>query len=67
MVRELIRRYQKVGRAAAMATLINTARLNDVDPQAWLADTLARIADTPQARLHELLPWNWEAGQAKAA
>jgi transposase len=54
-------------RAAAMATLINTARLNNVDPQAWLADILARIADTPQARLHELLPWNWEAGQAKAA
>ena len=46
-------------RAAAMATLIMTAKLNDVDPQAWLADVLARIADTPQSRLHELLPWNW--------
>jgi len=46
-------------RAAAMATLIATAKLNDVDPQAWLADVLARIADTRKSRLHELLPWNW--------
>ena len=46
-------------RAAAMYTLIGTAKLNDVDPQAWLADVLGRIADTPQSRLHELLPWNW--------
>ena len=42
-----------------MYTLIGTAKLNDVDPQAWLADVLARIAGTPQSRLHELLPWNW--------
>jgi transposase len=47
-------------RAAAMATLINTAKLNDVDPQAWLADALARINDMPQNRLHELLPWEWK-------
>src|SRR5262245_43501115 len=46
-------------RAAAMATLIMTAKLNDVDPQAWLADVLARIADMPQSRIAELLPWNW--------
>ena len=46
-------------RAAFMYTLIITARLNDVDPQAWLADVLARIADLPQTRLAELLPWNW--------
>ena len=46
-------------RPAAMYTLIGTAKLNDVDPQAWLADVLDRIADTPQSRLHELLPWNW--------
>jgi transposase len=46
-------------RAAAMTTLITTAKLNDVDPQAWLADVLARIAGTPQTRLPELLPWNW--------
>ena len=51
-------------RAAAMATLITTAKLNDVDPQAWLADGLARIAETPQGRLAELLPWNWQTGRA---
>ena len=43
-----------------MYTLIGTARLNDIDPQAWLADVLARIADIPQNRLDELLPWNWQ-------
>ena len=46
-------------RAAVIATLIMTARLNDIDPKAWLADVFARIADMPQNRLHELLPWNW--------
>jgi len=51
-------------RAAAMATLITTAKLNDVDPQAWLADVLARIAGMPQSRLAELLPWNWQPGHA---
>ncbi|MBP2302075.1 hypothetical protein J2850_004806 [Azospirillum picis] len=44
-----------------MYGLITTAKLNDVDPQAWLADVLARIAGLPQKRLHELLPWNWKA------
>jgi len=48
-----------------------TARLNEVDPQAWLADVFARIANLPQTRLHELLPWEWkrarEAVTAKAA
>jgi transposase len=48
-------------RAAAMATLIMTAKLNDVDPQAWLADVLARIAEIPQSRLADLLPWHWAA------
>src|SRR4029078_6639027 len=46
--------------AASMATRIRTAKCNDVDPQAWLADVLGRIADIPQARLAELLPWNWK-------
>ena len=46
-------------RAAAMYTLIATAKLNNVDPQAWLADVLRRIADHPARRLNELLPWNW--------
>ncbi|HEX2137133.1 MAG TPA: IS66 family transposase [Microvirga sp.] len=48
-------------RAAAITTLIATAKLNDVDPLAWLADVLARIAGTPQSRLPELLPWTWKA------
>ncbi|MCA1457334.1 IS66 family transposase [Bradyrhizobium sp. BRP22] len=46
-------------RAAIMLTMITTCRLNDVDPKAWLADVLARIADLPASRLHELLPWEW--------
>lgn len=48
-------------RAAQMYSLIVTAKLNDVDPQAWLADVLARIAGHPAHRLDELLPWNWKA------
>lgn len=51
-------------RTAAMATLITTAKLNDVDPQSWLADVFARIAGLPQGRLAELLPWNWQTGRA---
>ena len=47
-------------RAAFMYSLIVTAKLNNIDPQAWLADVLARIADIPQHRLAELLPWNWK-------
>jgi hypothetical protein len=57
-------------RAAAMYSLITTAKLNGVDPRAWLADVLARIADHLASRLHELLPWNWRkppAGEATAA
>lgn len=55
-------------RAAAMTTLISTAKLNDIDPLAWLADVLARIADLPQSRLPELLPWQWKSlSQQQAA
>ena len=46
-------------RAAILYGLIVTAKLNDVDPQAWLADVLARIAGHPASRIDELLPWNW--------
>src|SRR2546423_2857102 len=46
-------------RAAIMYSLIVTAKMNDVDPQAWLADVLARIAEHSVQRLDELLPWNW--------
>jgi hypothetical protein len=46
-------------RAAMMYSLVVTAKLNGVDPRAWLADVLARIADHPASRLDGLLPWNW--------
>jgi hypothetical protein len=45
--------------AALMYTLIETAKMNDVDPEAWLADVISRIADHPINRIDELLPWNW--------
>ena len=54
-------------RAAAMFTLIETAKLNSIDPQAWLADVLGRINDHPAARLADLLPWNWKDRPAKLA
>ena len=50
-------------RAAVLYTLIQTVRLNDVDPQAWLADVLLRLADHPASRLDQLLPWNWRTPQ----
>lgn len=46
-------------RAASIYSLVETAKLNGVDPQAWLADTIARIADHPARRVAELLPWNY--------
>ena len=49
-----------------MYTFIGTAKLNDVDPQARLADVLDHIADLPQTRLHELPPWHWKARQYQA-
>jgi len=51
-------------RAAAMYSLIVTAKMNDIDPQAWLADVLTRIAEHPVSRLDELLPWNWRPANA---
>src|SRR5512144_2949357 len=50
-------------RAASMYSLIVSAKMNDVDPQAWLADVLARIATHPAHRLDDLLPWNWKTAQ----
>ena len=54
-------------RAATITTLIMTAKLNDIDPQAWLADVLTRIADHPINRIDEFLPWNWCALSARLA
>jgi hypothetical protein len=50
-----------------MATLIMTAKLSNIDPQVWLADLLARIADMPVSKIDELLPWNWKAKKATIA
>ena len=48
------------GQSAAIAyTLIETAKLNGVDPQAWLTDTLARIADHKITKLDQLMPWSY--------
>lgn len=54
-------------RAAVMLTLIHSCKLNDVDPQAWLADVLARIGDHKITALAELLPWNWRQATGMAA
>jgi transposase len=56
-------------RAATMYTLMETCKLNDVDPRAWLADVLSRLPDHSANRIEELLPWNWKTvpGIAKAA
>jgi transposase len=43
-----------------MYTLIETAKLNGIDPRAWLADVLARLPGHPAQRIGELLPWNWQ-------
>jgi hypothetical protein len=51
-------------RAAVMYSLIGTAKLSNVDPQAWLADVLACIAGHPVSRLDDLLPWNWRKDTA---
>ncbi len=58
-------------RAAAVYTLIETCKLNDIDPQAWLTDVLARLPDHPMKQIDQLLPWAWksarEPSQAVAA
>ena len=48
-----------------MLSLIATAKLNDIDPQAWLANVLGRIAKIPQSQLADLLPWNWRPAQVQ--
>ena len=52
-------------RTAALYTLIETAKLNRIDPQAWLADVLARLPDHPARRIDDLLPWNWTEPQPR--
>jgi len=54
-------------RAAALYSLIESAKLNGLNPQHYLADVLARIADHPARRIAELLPWNWQPLEATRA
>jgi transposase len=54
-------------RAAAIYTLVETCKLNGVDPRAWLADVLARLPDHPARRIAELLPWNWKRDRVMEA
>ncbi len=54
-------------RAAAIYTLIETCKLNRVDPRAWLADVVARLPDHPAKCLDQLLPWNWKTPIRAAA
>lgn len=53
---------QTGGKAAAVAyTLLETAKLNHIDPQAWLADTITRIPDCKINKVDDLMPWLWRA------
>jgi hypothetical protein len=54
---------------AILASLVNTAKLHDLDPQAYLADVLERIVSgrTKSHQLHELLAWNWKTAHARTA
>ncbi|WPZ23030.1 IS66 family transposase [Sulfitobacter faviae] len=54
-------------RAAFMYSLIVTAKMNDVDPQAWLGDVLARLPGTTASRVPDLLPWNWSPTRQRIA
>ena len=59
----------KVGgeRAAAIYTVIETCKMNRVEPQAYIADVIAKIAaDWPASRWDELMPWNWKASEERA-
>lgn len=53
-------------RAATMYSIIETAKLNGIDPEAYLRDVLARIADHKSNRIVELLPWNWQPAEQVA-
>jgi transposase len=54
-------------RAGAMYSLVESAKLNGLNPQHYLADVLVRIADHPARRIHELLPWHWQPINAALA
>jgi transposase len=61
----------EIGRTGGAApvtvySLVETCKLNDIDPQAWLAHVLARLPDHPAKRIDELLPWHWKERQIAA-
>ena len=54
-------------RAAALYSLIETAKLSGLDPQRYLTDVLVRIADHPARAIAQLLPWNWAPAELNRA
>ena len=50
-----------------MYSLIVTAKLNDIDPQAWLAHVLGRLPDMTASQVPDLLPWNWRTAEHRQA
>lgn len=62
-MRQKSEQHQGAADRAVKDTLIETAKLNNVDPQAWFTDVLSRIADYKITKLDELIPWNYSAGE----
>ena len=54
-------------RAAFMYSLVVTAKMNDIDPQAWLADVLGRLPNMTPSQVPHLLPWNWQSSPCRQA
>lgn len=48
-------------------SLIVTAKMNDIEPQAWLADVFAKLPNTTVSRAPDLLPWNWQKSERQLA
>ena len=65
--RRKLSRHSDVAGAIDYMQALALAKLNNIDPQAWLTDLLARIAEHPFNRLDELLPWNWSLRNAAQA
>ena len=59
--------YHITAAGLCRGSLIESAKLNGLNPQLYLADVLARIADHPARRIAELLPWNWQPLDATRA
>ena len=55
-------RARRGDRSAFMYTLTMTGKMNDIEPQAWIANVLARFPNITVLRVHELQPWHWSRG-----